>query len=362
MTVPCFRIARLRFAARSDATATQSIAIATPSFAAASHRRPLPLRSQTVLCRRAASCFAFLRPRFSCFSYPSPSLSNAKLIFPLPARCPAFPVFSRPVLCHSGLCPRHATLCHAFAPQCNADAQQCHASALRCDALPMHRKSIPRPSVAIRSYASPLLGNALQCPRFANHCLPGANHRPRIAGPSIAVTVLFPAEPPLRLATQSHRRALHRSATAFRRSALPSLVCAHPRPCAALRCPALPSLFWSILRLDSAALGHASPAQCLTLPPPVRASLSHCRAELPFAWAALCFASPVHHFGAPDKSMPVHIRSKRSLANAQPREATPAHLFASSRLAGAHLRSKLVYTAPRMSPASASAPVPRNFA
>ena len=124
--------------------------------------------------------------------YPSPPLLNAKLSFPLPARCPAFPVFSRPLLCTPVLCPRHATPCHAFAPQCNADAQQCHAfaSALRCDALPMHRKSIPRPSVAIRCYASPLLGNALQCPRFAKHCLRSPNHRRRHALRRIARAVL----------------------------------------------------------------------------------------------------------------------------------------------------------------------------
>ena len=190
--------------------------------------------------------------------YPSPPLLNAKLSFPLPARCPAFPVFSRPLLCTPVLCPRHATPCHAFAPQCNADAQQCHAfaSALRCDALPLLFAAMQchAPALLFMTHApqinpAPFRCHSILCIPIAWKCLampalrqtlpsqsqssPSpcfASHRPRIAGPSIAVTVLFPAEPPLRLATQ---------ATAAPCPAVPPLSGAPPRFCLPVLIPAL---------------------------------------------------------------------------------------------------------------------------
>jgi len=216
--------------------------IPSPISAYAQPNRSLPPRR--VLLRIPS-------PALLVLIYPSPSLSNAKLIFPLPARCPAFPVFSRPVLSSPCLCPCHATLCHAFAPQCNADAQQCHAfaSALRCDALPMHRKSIPRPSVAIRCYASPLPGQGLAMPAL-RQSLPSQFQ----TSPARCHPLPSPCFSPHR-----RRRAFPRKATAFRRSALPSLFSAHPRPCAALLRVALPAPSWSILRLAARRLAMLRP-------------------------------------------------------------------------------------------------------
>lgn len=197
--------------------------------------------------------------------------------------------------------PRDAMPCLCVAPPCSADAQQCHAfaSALRCDALPLlfaamqyhapallfmtHAPQIkPAPfrcspllcvPIAWQCLAMPALRQSLpsRCQSSPLPCV--AEHSPRIAGPSIAVTVLSPASPPRCLPPQSHRRAFPRSATAFRRSAPPSLVCAHPRPCAALRCPALPSLFWSILRLTAWRLAILRPRHAfpdISLPVPIQ--------------------------------------------------------------------------------------------
>lgn len=225
--------------------------IPSPTSAKAPPRHSSPLRSQTVLCRRC-----LLR-------FPSPALLNANLIFPLPARCPAFPVFSRPLLCTPVLCPRHATLCHAVAQQCHASA-----SALRCDALPMHRKSIPRPSAALRCYASPLPGYALPCPRFANHYLRRAKQSRRHALRRIARAVLGHPLPSPCFSPLSRRCALPRKAIAERCPALPPLClppqchrCPALRPAFALQCAtmplrflatrALPTLSWSILRLTA---------------------------------------------------------------------------------------------------------------
>lgn len=229
MTVPCRRIARLRFAARSDAQAMQSIAIATPFFAAASHRRSLPKPRLAIRRPCAAKPFFAAAPRpashsfalaaLLMLSYPSPSLLNAKLIFPLPARCPAFPVFSRPVLCSPVLCPRHATPCHAFAPLCTADAQQCHASALRCDALPLLSAAMQchAPALLFMTHAPQINPAPFRCHSIL--CIPFAWARPcnaraspitAFAVPIIAVTMLCVASPARCWAIHCRHRAFPR--------------------------------------------------------------------------------------------------------------------------------------------------------
>lgn len=357
--MPPHRQAPLPCPIRCRSYAIHCLRIVTPSFAAASRRRPLPLRSQTVLCRRAASCFAFLRP---CRA------SRAYLLFAVASQCKAdlpvaraLPRVSRLFQAGASLscalpAPRDAMPCLCVAPPCSADAQQCHAFALRCAAMLC-------PCTANQSRALPLPFDPMHPHCLAMPCNARASPITAFAVPIIAVAMLCVASParchPLPspcFSPLSHRRAFPRSATAFRRSAPPSLICAHPRPCASLRRVGLPPLSWSILRLIARRLAMLRPR--LALPYDSRVAPAFLVNPSP----GQRFAS-LHLRGATrSHSLPSHIRSKRSLANAQPREATPAHLFASSRLAGAHLRSKLVYTAPRMSPASASAPVPRNFA
>lgn len=186
--------------------------IPSPTSALAQPNRSLPPRR--VLLRIPSplprfSCLATLRRRCPYLIRASPPLSNAKLIFPLPARCPAFHVFSRPVLCTPVLRPRHATLCHAsallrhavptpsnttpslcVALRCFAHAPQINPAPFRCSpllcvpfawlciAMPALRQSLPS-----QSQSSP-------SPRFASH-------RPRVAGPSIAAAAPCHAKPPL---------------------------------------------------------------------------------------------------------------------------------------------------------------------
>lgn len=258
---------------------------------------------------------------------------------------------------------------------------RCVASHCLCVAL---RVAIPCLCVALRCFAHAMLCIAAAWLSLSLHCNTRASPITAVAVPIIAVTTLCVASParchPLPspcFSPLSRRCALPRKATAFRRSAPPSLICAHPRPCAALRCPALPSLFsayprpcaslrrvglptlsWSILRLTARRLAmlrprlafpydsRVAPAFLVNPSPGQRfASLRLC--VTPARQTNLCPCISVLNVPLP---MPSHAKQRQRISSL--RLALPVR----------HLRSKLVYTAPRMSPASASAPVPRNFA
>ncbi len=202
-------------------------------------------------------------------------------------RRPAMPRLCASMQCRRNAMPRLcvALRCFAHAPQINPAPFRCHPMlcipfAWHCIAIPALRQALP--SLTTCSSAQ---------------CLRSPNHRRRHALRRIARAVLGHTLPSPCFSPHRRRCALPRKAIAERCPALPSLICAHPRPCAALMRVALPTLSWSILRLDSAALGHASPGQR-------------------FASLRLRGATRSH-------SLPSHIRSKRSLANAQPREAPP---------------------------------------
>ena len=174
--------------------------------------------------------------------------------------------------------------------------------------LPLRCAAMLCPCTANQSRALPLLSAAMHPICLAMHCHARASPNTAFAVPIIATAPPCPAEPPLRLAPQCW-------AILCRHRAFPSLAAAAPchakpplclppqchrfpalRPAFALQCqstplrrPPLPRIADAFLvnpSPDRAALGHASPAQCLTLPPPVRASLSHCRALFRFACAA----------------------------------------------------------------------------